>query len=101
MLRQPRVLHQRSSVALLVLLLIFAGLSASAGVPMEPPLPVQTQAPFPYVVLLRSQPLASNAHTRPATGDTIDTVGKAATAYTEQLVKGQDAVLAQVAAEPT
>lgn len=60
-----------------------------------------TDGSGPSVVVLRDAPLATHPGTRPATGQKVDTEGRAATAYTERLLQRQDAVLADVAAEPT
>lgn len=53
-----------------------------------------------YVVVLQDAPLATNPGTRPASGQKLDADSSAAKGYTDQLRERQDAVLADVAAEP-
>ncbi len=54
-----------------------------------------------YIVLLHDAPLATNPNTAPAAGEKLDVTTSAATSHAATLARAQDAVLAEVAAEPT
>lgn len=54
-----------------------------------------------YVVVLKSRPLSTNPATAGSAVDKVDTTSATARSYTDKLMAQQDAVLAQVAAEPS
>lgn len=54
-----------------------------------------------YIVLLNDAPLATYAGTTPAAGEKLDFTTSTATSYSAKLASAQDAVLAEVKAEPT
>ena len=54
-----------------------------------------------YIVALKGRPLATNPATAGSATQKVDTTSATARSYTDRLIAQQDAVLAQVQAEPT
>jgi putative cell wall-binding protein/subtilisin family serine protease len=85
--------------------MVASALPAVSAMAVEGPSTPATLATAPftdgqYIVVLQDAPLATNPGTRPASGQKLDVDSSAAQAYSDQLRQQQDAVLADVAAEP-
>lgn len=110
--RGTTVQHRRKKGASRALAVV-AGLSlvgglipaaASAAPGAAPAAPVASTGSYQdgtYVVVLRDLPLATYPATAAKGSGTVDTTSATAQAYADRLVAQQDAVLADVAAEPT